>query len=128
MERQAEHYGRSVAEGMPDRGIHERHRTYFQARVTAIKDPEFSASGQVVDISQSDISVYLPLAFTPGSVVRLNIDDSVLFGFVAYSTPERSYFHTGIELVQVLIGGPDLSLMTAPEKLVRDVEWLETLP
>jgi hypothetical protein len=128
MERQPEHYGRSAAEGMPDRDVHERHPTYFQVRVTAIEDPEFTASGPIVDLSQSEISVYLPLEFTPGSVVRLNINDSLLFGFVAYSTPQRSYFHTGIELVPVLIGGPDLSLMTALEKAVRDVERLETLP
>ena len=111
-----------------DRRIHERHPSDFQVRVTAVENCEVSASGQVVDISQSGIGVYLPLHFTPGSVVRLNIGDSVLFGFIAHSTPERSYFRTGIEVVQVLIGGSDPWLKTTLEEAMPDVEWVETLP
>jgi len=97
--------------------------------VTELEDPDFSASGQVVEISESGIGVYLPLQFMPGSVVRLNINDSVLYGFVAHSTPERSYFHTGIEVVKVLIGGSDLSqaLKATLEDVMPDVEWLEIL-
>jgi hypothetical protein len=113
-----------------DRRIHERQPTNFQARVTAIDNPALSASGQAVDISESGIGVYLPLQFATGCVVRLNIDDSVLYGFVVHSTPERSYFRTGIEIVQVLIGGSDFSklLKTTMEEVMPDVEWLETLP
>jgi hypothetical protein len=112
-----------------DRRIDERHPTGLQVRVSEIDYPDFSASGQVVDLSQSGIGVYLPLQFTPGSAVRLNINDSVLYGFVAYSTPERSYFRTGIEVVQVLIGGSDLSqlLKTTLEESMPDVKWLEAL-
>ena len=90
-----------------DRRIHERHRTDFQVRVTALEDSDVSASGEVIDISQSGLGVYLPLQFMPGTAVRLTINDSVLFGFVAHSTPERSYFRTGIEVVQALIGGSE---------------------
>ena len=113
-----------------DRRVHERHPADFQVRVTEVEDPDFSASGQVVDISESGIAVYLPLQFMPRSVVRLNINDSVLHGFVAHSTPERSYFRTGIEVVQVLIGRSDLSqlLKTTLEEAMPDVEWLEALP
>ena len=118
---------RSVAS--VDRRIDERHPTGLQVRVSEIDYLDFSASGQVVDLSQSGIGVYLPLQFTPGSAVRLNINDSVLYGFVAYSTPERSYFRTGIEVVQVLIGGSDLSqlLKTTLEESMPDVKWLEAL-
>ena len=97
--------------------------------MTQLEDPDFTASGQVVDISQSGMGVYLPLEFTPGSVVRLTVNDTVLYGFVAHSTPERSYFRTGIEIVQVLIGGSDLSqlLKSTREETMPEVEWLETL-
>ncbi len=110
--------------------IDERQRTGFEIRVSEVEAPDFSASGQVVDFSEAGIGVYLPLRFTLGSAVRLNIDDSVLYGFVAYSRPERSYFRTGIEVVQVLIGGSDLSqlLKATLEEALPDVEWLETLP
>jgi len=72
--------------------------------VTDLKTPECSASGDAIDLSESGIGVYLPLQFTPGTLVRMNIKDTVLYGFVAYSCPERSFFRTGIEVVQVLIG------------------------
>ena len=112
-----------------DHRNHERYPTGLQVRVTNVEAPEFSASGQVVDLSEAGIGVYLPLHFTPESAVRLNIDDSVLYGFVAYSTPERSYFRTGIEVVQVLIGGSDLSqlLKATLEEAMPDLEWLEAL-
>jgi hypothetical protein len=112
-----------------DRRIHERHPTDFQVRVTQLEDPDFTASGQVIDISQSGMGVYLPLQFAPGSVVRLTVNDTVLYGFVAHSTPERSYFRTGIEIVQVLIGGSDFSqLLKSALEQTPDVEWLEVLP
>jgi hypothetical protein len=112
-----------------DRRYHERHPTGLEVRVSEIDYLDFSASGQVVDLSEAGIGVYLPLQFTPGSAVRLNINDSVLYGFVAYSRPERSYFRTGIEVVQVLIGGSDLSqlLKTTLEDVMPDVKWLEAL-
>lgn len=68
-----------------------------------------SASGQGIDISKSGIGVYLPLKFTPGSAVELNLNDSALFGVVSYSIPERSFFRTGVEVWQVLIGRSELA-------------------
>ena len=91
-----------------DRRIHDRHLANFQVRLTDLARPEMSASGEVVNISESGIGVYMPLKFTPGSVVELNINDSALFGVVTYSRPERSFFRTGVEVWQVLIGRSEL--------------------
>jgi len=99
-----------------DRRIDERHPADFQVRVTSVEDNEISASGHAFDTSQSGIGIYLPHRFTPGSVVRLNVDDSVLFGFVAYAFPERSYCRTGIEIIQVLRCESDLLPNTTPEQ------------
>ena len=101
---------------------HQRQPAAFQVRVTELAFPELSASGEAIDISEAGIGVYLPLPFTQGSPVRLNINDSVLFGFIAYSTPERSFFRTGIEVVQVLVGSSDLSQLlkaTLAEKMPK---------
>ena len=92
-----------------DRRVHERHIAHLQVRLTDLASPEVSASGQGIDISESGIGVYLPLKFTSGSVVELNINDSALFGVVTYSVPERSFFRTGIEVWRVLIGHSDLA-------------------
>ncbi|MDP8990603.1 MAG: PilZ domain-containing protein [Acidobacteriota bacterium] len=87
-----------------DQRIHARLPLGLQVRVTDLTAPERSASGDAIDLSESGIGVYLPLQFMPGSSVRLNIKDTVLYGFVAHSCPERSFFRTGIEVVQVLLG------------------------
>jgi hypothetical protein len=92
-----------------DRRFHERYPAGLQVRVTSVDDPSLSASGDVCDVSGSGISAYLPLQLTVGSAVKLTVHDSVLFGFVAHSEPDRSYFRTGISVLQVLIGGSNLS-------------------
>ncbi len=92
-----------------DRRIHDRAPVTFWMRVTDVASPEFSASGETIDMSESGIGIYLPLQFTPGSLVRLNIKDSVLYGFVSHCVPERSFFRTGIAVVQVSVGTSGLS-------------------
>ena len=92
-----------------DRRIHERRLAHFQVRLTDLASPQVSASGEGIDISESGIGVYLPLRFTPGRVVELKINDSALFGVVTSSMPDRSFFRTGIEVWQVLIGRSELA-------------------
>jgi hypothetical protein len=116
-------------QGVVDRCIHDRYPTDLQVRVTEIEDRDFSASGQVIDISDAGFGVYLPLRFEPGSAVRLNLQDNVLYGFILYSTPERSYFRTGIEVVQVLIVDSEPSqLLAEMQKKIPDLERLQTIP
>ena len=107
----------------------------FQVRVTAMANPGLTVSGETLDISESGIGVCLPLQLTSGSLVQLEIADSVLYGFVAHSREwssmsEPSFarnkswigdsesnaapflgrlFRTGIEIVEVLIGTSGLS-------------------
>src|SRR5712671_2234193 len=57
----------------------------FQVRVTATANPGVTVSGETLDISESGIGVCLPLRLTPGSLVQLEIADSVMYGFVAHS-------------------------------------------
>ena len=75
-----------------DQRIHDRLPVVLQVRVTDLATPDCSASGDAIDLSKSGIGVYLPLQFMPGTSVQLNIKDTVLFGFVAYACPERSFF------------------------------------
>ena len=114
-----------------------RQAVAFQVRVTATANPGLTVSGETLDISESGIGVCLPLQLTPGSLVQLEIADSLLYGFVANSREwapmsepsfarnkswigesESSaagapflgrFFRTGIEIVEVLIGTSGLS-------------------
>jgi len=105
--------------------------------VTATANPGETVSGETLDISESGIGVCLPLQLTPGSLVKLEIADSVMYGFVAHShewapmsEPSfvrnkswsgesessgadalflRRFFRAGIEVVEVLIGTSGIS-------------------
>jgi hypothetical protein len=62
-----------------------RQTVAFQVNVSAMVAPGITASGETLDISEAGIGVCLPIQLTLGSLVRLEIADSVLHGFVAYS-------------------------------------------
>ena|ERR1700680_794475 len=92
-----------------DRRFHERHAASFRGTVVPLAEKDQSVSGPVVDISKTGICLILPLQLASGDIVRIKIDDSQLFGHIAYATPEGSLFRTGIEVQRVLLGGTDLS-------------------
>ena len=121
---------------MLERRIHERSSVAFQVRVTSVTQPELSAVGEALDISKSGIGVSLPCRFPQGSLVQLEIADSSLCGFVAFSRKwpqhaeapfarnkvwlggsesgedgpsDANVFQTGIEVVEALIGVSGLS-------------------
>jgi hypothetical protein len=113
-----------------------RQSVAFQVRVTLLANPELMVAGETLDISESGIGVCLPVPLIPGSLVQLEIADSILRGFVAHSREwspmaEPSFarnkawtggsetnqtaqsigrfFRTGIEIVEVSIGTSGLS-------------------
>ena len=134
---------------MRDRRIHDRVPVAFQVRVTLVTNPEITATGEAQDISSSGLGVFLPMPLAAGSLVRVDIADSVLYGFVAHSEewpilskpsfarnklwseasadpdtqPERRY-HTGIDIVEIAMGTSGLSqlLKTTLEETLPNLE------
>jgi len=134
---------------MRDRRIHDRVPVAFQVCVTAVTNPELTATGEAQDISSSGLGVFLPIQFAAGSLVRVDIADSILHGFVAHSeewpvvskpsfarnklwsessmdsdTHSERRFHTGIDVVEVAVGTSGLSqlLKTALEETLPNLE------
>jgi len=114
--------------------------------VTVVANPELTGTGEAQDISRSGLGVFLPIPLPEGSMVRVDIADSVLYGFIAHSeewpilskpsfarnklwsesgteaeTHSERRFHTGIDLVEVAMGTSGLSQL-----LKKTLE--ETLP
>lgn len=92
-----------------DRRLHERVTVQFEAKVTKLSEVEQSTYGRVSDISNSGLSVVIPIQLAPGDLIRLEMADSVLNGHVIYSKTEGCLFRTGIEVEQVLLGDTGLS-------------------
>ena len=134
---------------MRDRRVHDRLPVAFQVCVTVVTNPELSATGEAQDISKSGLGVFLPIPLPEGSLVRMDIADSVLYGFIAHSeewpimskpsfarnklwsessTEADSHaerrFHTGIDIVEVAMGTSGISqlLKTTLEEALPNVE------
>jgi hypothetical protein len=133
-----------------ERRVHDRAPMAYPVRVTVPASPEISASGETLDISKSGVTLYLPLQLVPGTPVKMEIADSVVYWFVANSrefprlsepssarnksgtggselktagepAPEQSFFRVGIEVLEVLVGPSGLS------KLLKE-DFEEAMP
>jgi hypothetical protein len=129
----------------------------FQVRVTLLANPGTTVWGETLDISEFGIGVCLPVPLAAGSLVQLEIADSLLRGFVAHSrewapmsqpsfarnkswlsgsesaeTNEAlgRYFRTGIEVAEVSIGASGLSQLLKAnfEERMPDLEMTYSGP
>jgi len=91
-----------------DRRDETRFPSDLQIRVMGLDDgPE--AEGTVVDMSTAGICAILPDALEIGSLVKLELADTVLYGQIAYANEEDGSFRTGISVERVLVQASDLS-------------------
>lgn len=92
-----------------DRRDETRFPSDLQIRVMGLDDgPE--AEGTVVDMSTAGICAILPDALEIGSLVKLELADTVLYGQIAYVNEESGgTFRTGISVERVLVQASDLS-------------------
>jgi hypothetical protein len=70
---------------MRNRRIHDRVPVAFQVCVTVVTNPELTATGEAQDISSSGLGVFLPIQLVAGSLVRVDIADSVLLYYTDLS-------------------------------------------
>ena len=140
---------------MRDRRVHDRVPVAFQVCVTLVANPDLSATGEAQDISRSGLGVFLPIHLPAGGLVRVDIADSVLYGFIAHSeewpilskpsfardklwsesstdsdTPPGRRFHTGIDIVEIAVGTSGLSqlLKTTLEETLTNLDMRSQSP
>src|SRR5580698_2033586 len=93
-----------------ERRLHQRYQVQYEARVTKRGQREASHA-RVLDISQTGMSLEMPIQLEQGDAVQLEMADSVVTARVAHSTPDGSAFRTGIEVIRVTLGATDLSYL-----------------
>ncbi len=90
-----------------------RYPADFEVWITDMQNLGHSACGSMQDISSSGVSVLTPLQLGPGDIVRLDVGDSALFGYVTNSRAVLGSAHAdwrcGIEIQRVLMGDSSLS-------------------
>jgi len=77
--------------------------------ITDLEHPQGPIPGHIADISGSGIRVALAAELAAGSIVKVEIAGSSLFGHVVYANTNGADFHVGIEITRVLFGENDLS-------------------
>ncbi len=83
----------------------------LKVSVTDLADGSEPFAGDVIDISESGVSANLPRHLLAGSLVKLELDDAVLYGHVTYAFGNDTAFRTGIAVERVLLGTSDLSII-----------------
>lgn len=92
-----------------DRRSEARFPAKFDVTITDLERPGRVIPGQIADISGSGIRLLLTQELPEGSILKLEIAGSSLFGHVVYTKADGADFHTGIEITRVLFGDNDLS-------------------
>lgn len=92
-----------------DRRSSTRYPADLAVWITDLLQPGRSAAGTIRDISDCGVCVMTPLPLAAGSIVRLDVSGSVLFGLVTYATAEGVDLRIGIDIQRVLLGDSDMS-------------------
>lgn len=92
-----------------DERIEERFTTAIDATVIDLEHPGTALPVRIANISGSGICLALAVDLAPGTILRLEVASSSLFGHVVYSNRHGDEFHAGIEVTRVLFGEGDLS-------------------
>ena len=103
-----------------ERRFDKRFPSNLQVRVADLDNDDDFATGSLLDISVSGICVLLPILKPTGSLVKLDLAGTVLYGQVAYAHEESDNFRTGILVERVLVKASDLSHIL--ESILADSE------
>jgi PilZ domain-containing protein len=91
-----------------DRRLEERSPCNLPAKLTSSKSGH-TGPARIGNLSESGICIISSLRLEQGEQVQIDLADNKIFGHISYCHPEGSLFRSGIEVVQVLVGGAQLS-------------------
>lgn len=92
-----------------DRRLHNRALADLDVEVVRLSNKDQIVPGRLEDISESGMCLILPSELVVDEIVRLEVADCTLFGYVIHCNWQRNAFRTGIEVQRVLLGDTDLS-------------------
>ena len=101
----------------------------LEVRVTDLDNETETATGTLLDMSESGICVLLPVLKPAGSLVKLDFAETVLYGQIAYANEEDGKFRTGVAVERVLVRSSDLSnILESILGEPRDIEAPRVVP
>ncbi len=79
-----------------------------QVQLTLLGEDGRSASVRIVDSSANGMRIESVMRIKPGSLIRIECQDTLLLGEVLYCQPDESKFFLGVELTRALYGLAEL--------------------
>jgi hypothetical protein len=76
--------------------------------VTLLRDPHATLEAKVHNFSDRGLGLLMAVAVPPGTALKIEIDDTMIFGEAVYCRPDKDHHYIGVELNQVLAGLAEL--------------------
>ena len=96
-----------------DRRVDIRVPTSVPVQFSLIGPKRVSSIGHIRDVSEGGLKLSSPVDLTPGNFVRIEVEDSILFGEVKYCCPWAGGFVAGLLIEQMLLGRSEMSHQVA---------------
>ena len=81
-----------------------RFRTDQEVAITLLGAESWCETGRVINASGRGLAIALPQPISPGTAIKIEIDDSLVLGEAVYCRDAAGSYLVGVELDQVLCG------------------------
>jgi hypothetical protein len=83
--------------------------TLIPVQVTGLGTLHLQTPGRALDVSRNGMRLGLSEPIPIGSLLRIELDDSIVFGEVRYCQDHQSWYSVGLFVEEVLVGESPLS-------------------
>jgi len=87
--------------------------TLIPVQITGLDPSRLEAPARILDVSQRGLRLGVSESIAAGSLLRIDLEDSVIFAEVRYCEDRKTWFALGVYVEQILIGTSPLSRLVA---------------
>jgi hypothetical protein len=96
--------------------------TLIPVQVTGLGTLHIQTPGRALDVSRNGLRLAVPEPIPIGSLLRIELEDSIVFGEVRYCQDHESWHAVGLFVEEVLVGESELSRL-----VVQRLHWRQNV-
>jgi hypothetical protein len=89
------------------------HATLIPVQVSGLDALRLEAPARILDVSPKGMRLGIAESIPVGSLLRIELEDSVIFGEVRYCEDRKTWFAVGLYVEQILMGTSPLSRLVS---------------
>lgn len=89
------------------------HATLIPVQVAGLEALRFESPARILDVSHRGMRLGVSESVPVGSLLRVELEDSIIFGEVRYCENRETWFAIGLYVEEILIGTSPLSRLVA---------------